>query len=157
MDNLPLDFDCKYRTTKLYKPEAVSRWIYNGESVQFNHFSGKVSGFHGYVHSFFGSAAGTHFCGDGNGSPTYDPLFPVFHTFIEYLRLLHEDCSQFDTVSPEELDDLQPYSFDATYKSGNISLDFAMDFSILCDETNGKKKAMCSDQDITPRFVLIGK
>ena len=118
---------------------------------------GKVSGFHGYVHSFFGSRAGTHFCGDGGGEPTYDPLFPVFHTFIEYLRLLHQDCSQFDTVSPEELDDLQPYSFDATYKSGNTPLDFAMDFSILCDETNGKKRAMCSDHDITPRFVPIEK
>jgi len=102
---------------------------------------------------FFGAKAGTHFCGDGNGEPTYEPLFPVFHTFIEYLRLLHQDCNQFDLVSADDLDDLMPYSFDPTYKGANVSLDYVMDYSLLCDESNGKKKAMCSDNDITPRNV----
>ena len=78
----------------------------------------------------------------------------MFHTFIEYLRLLHQDCNQFDTVSTDDLDDLIPYSYDPTYKGGNTTLDYVMDYSVLCDETGGKKKAMCSERDITPRFGM---
>lgn len=99
--------------------------------------------------------ARTHFCGDGKGAPTSDPLFPVFHAFIEYLRLMHQDCSEFDLVPADKLEDYVPFSYNPTYASGNISLDFVMDFSILCDESNNKMSTICSNTDITPRFVGV--
>jgi len=56
-------------------------------------------------------------------------------------------------LEPDDLDDLEPYSYDPTYKGGNVSLDYAMDYSVICDESNGKKKAFCSDNLITPRLM----
>jgi len=148
------EIDDLNRSTVLYTPSEIAEYVYtDSQYLAFNSFMGRIGGFHGDIHSFFGAKAGTHFCGDGNGEPTYDPLFPVFHTFIEYLRLLHQDCNQFDVVSADDLDDLVPNAFDPTYKGGNVSLDFVMDYSLLCDDSNGKKKAMCSDHDITPRKV----
>lgn len=55
-------------------------------------------------------------------------------------------------VSLDDLEDLGTAAYDSTYKGGDTPLDYVMDFSILCDETGGKKKAKCSDLDITPRF-----
>jgi len=148
------DLDDLDRATVLYGPETIAEYVYTNPKAQnFNNFVGGLSGYHGDVHSFFGSAAGTHFCGDGGGAPTYEPLFPVFHTFIEYLRLLHQDCNQFDLVSVDRLEDLGTDAYDETYKGGDTPLDYVMDFSILCDETGGKKKAMCSEMDITPRLM----
>ena len=42
-----------------------------------------------------------------------------------------------------------PYSYEVI----NCSLDFVMDFSILCDGTNGVGKRLCSTKDITPRLM----
>merc|ERR1712241_405178 len=148
------DIDDLDRSTVLYPPSTLARLVYVNEDYRnFTNFMGAIGGFHGDIHSFFGSKAGTHFCGDGNGAPTYEPLFPLFHTFIEYLRLLHEDCNQFDTVNADDLDDLQPFAYDPEYKGSSIPLDYVMDYSVLCDESNGKKKAFCSETDITPRLM----
>ena len=98
---------------------------------------------HGGVHWFFATLSGTHF-NQIAGQVAADPLFPIFHAFIDYVRLMRTDCYQFDTVSTDDLDDYMPYSFEVV----NCSLDFKMDFSILCD---GKR--MCSDMDITPRLM----
>jgi len=148
------ELDDLNRTTVLYIPKHVAKYVYNNKEVEFSHFQSSVSGMHGDIHSFFGSVAGTHFCGDGNGAPDWDPLFPVFHTWIEYLRLMHQDCNDYDLIANEDLDDYMPYVFDDNYKGYNVSLDYVMDFSVLCDETNGKKPAICSNTDITPRLMF---
>ena len=74
----------------------------------------------------------------------------MFHTFIEIVRLLREDCYQFDTIAADDLDDYMPYSYEVI----NCSLDFPMDFSILCDGTDDEGIRLCSDTVITPRFVI---
>ena len=76
-------------------------------------------------------------------------ILSVFHAFIEYIRLLREDCYEFDTLSVEDLDGYMPYS----YEEMNTSLDYVMDFSMLCDGSNGEQKRLCSDRDITARLM----
>ena len=73
----------------------------------------------------------------------------MFHSFIEQIRLLREDCYQFDLVPVGELDEYQPFS----YEVENCTLDYPMDFSILCDGSNGEGNRMCSDMIITPRML----
>ncbi len=73
----------------------------------------------------------------------------MFHAFIDYVRLLRTACYQFDAVSADDLDDLMPFSYDVV----NCTLDYKMDFSILCDGTGSKEGAMCSTTDITPRLM----
>ena len=89
---------------------------------------------HSAVHYFVGGVNGTHFSPVG-GEPMEDPLFVLFHAFIDYVRLMHEDCYQFDTVGPDDLDLSMPYS----YEVQNCSLDFAMDFGVLCNDTSSER------------------
>ena len=98
-------------------------------------------------------SANTHFHPEG-GKPAVDPLFPVFHAFIDYICLMRTDCWDFDLIAVEDLDKHDPYAYTAVH-GHNTSLDYPMDFSILCDETGGKSSRLCSDRDITPRFVPI--
>jgi len=149
LKRLHSDFDDLDRPTVIYGRSAIGEVVYTNPQYQsFNKFAGKIGGFHGDIHSFFGSAAGSHFCGDGAGAPTYEPLFPVFHTFIDYLRLMHEDCHQFDTVNRDQLEDY-PEAFSADYGGADCPLDYVMDFSILCVDD-----AKCVDTDITPRLMF---
>ena len=101
---------------------------------------------HGGVHWFFATVNGTHF-NQMAGQVAADPLFPVFHAFIDYIRLMRTDCYQFDLVAASALDSAMPYSYYAD--PAQCALDYAMDFSILCDGT----KRMCSEMDITPRLM----
>lgn len=104
---------------------------------RFDVFSERLNFIHGRVHQFVGTKNGTHFHPHG-GKPAVDPLFPIFHGFIDYIRLLHADCNEYDTVAAEDIDDYIPYSYCNTYNvQGAGSMDYAMDFSILCDETGG--------------------
>ena len=66
------------------------------------------------------------------------------------VRLLREDCYEFDLIPKDDLDDYMPYSYEVI----NCSLDFPMDFSILCDGSNDEGYRLCSDHTITPRFVI---
>ena len=109
-----------------------------------------VNVFHMDIHNFVGSVEGhTHF-NPSTGEPEVDPLFPLFHTFIEYLRLMRQDCYDFDTVSSNDLDAHIPY----VYGTSNMTLDYVMTFSVLCDGSSGQRKRLCSDQDITPRLMM---
>ncbi len=92
---------------------------------------------HSVVHNFVGSVHGTHFNTE-DGEQTSDPVFPLFHSFIEYLRLMHTDCYEFDTIPASDLDSCVPYCFDNAY-GRNITLDYAMDFSALCDGNSGQQ------------------
>merc|ERR1712087_406242 len=102
-----------------------------------------MNSYHGDVHNFIGSVAEhTHFSGTA-GEPEVDPLFPLFHTFITYLTLLRADCNQFDLVNADHLEDHIPYSYS---DSEDCTLDYEMEFSILCDETDGERSRMCSTE-----------
>ncbi len=93
-----------------------------------------MSAMHSAVHYFVGGVNGTHFSPVG-GEPLEDPLFVLFHSFIDYVRLMHEDCYQFDTVSPDDLELAMPYSFEEQ----NCSLDFKMDFGVLCNDSTAER------------------
>jgi len=145
------EIDDLNRSTVIYEREHVAEIVFTNSIYQpFVKFLGAIGGFHGDIHSFFGSLAGTHFCGDGNGAPTWEPLFPLFHTFIDFLRLLHEDCNEFDTVSADDLESLGTAAYDPSYKGADCPLDYVMDFDALCDE----RDALCGDEDITPRLMF---
>ena len=102
------------------------------------------------MHTFVGSVEGkTHF-NPVNGEPEVDPLFPLFHAFIDYIRLMREDCYDFDLLRPTELDGAIPYAYGT---NENMTLDYIREFSILCDDSGDQGWRMCSDVDITPRFV----
>jgi len=110
---------------------------------------------HEYIHNFIGSVEGqTHF-NPTQGEPEVDPLFPLFHAFIDFLRLLRTDCWQFDLIDVEDLDDSIPYSFNVSRDTEGtlIDLDYAMTFSVLCDGTDGEGVRLCSEYSITPRLM----
>jgi len=121
------------------------------ELRSFSNFSVQVNSAHEKIHRFVGSVSGrTHFSPD-IGEPEVDPLFPLFHAFIDYLRLLREDCNQWDRVDTDDLDDYIPYSYSA---DTDVPLDYGMTFSVLCDGTSGERKRLCSNFAITPRFMF---
>jgi len=121
------------------------------ELRSFSNFSVQVNSAHEKIHRFVGSVSGrTHFSPD-IGEPEVDPLFPLFHAFIDYLRLLREDCNQWDRVGAANLDKFIPYSYSA---DTDVPLDYEMTFSVLCDGTNHERKRLCSDLVITPRCMF---
>jgi hypothetical protein len=134
---------------------AVTEFVKMSEDYEdYATFLGKIGGMHGDIHSFFGAKAGTHFCGDSNGSPTYEPLFPVFHTFIDMALRLRTDCFDFDLLDADSIQDYEPYAFDSSYGGVDVSLDYVMDFSVICDEESHPGFGyMCAHQDITPRLM----
>ena len=115
----------------------------------FDALTTRIFTIHASIHDFVGSISDVHF-NRLEGQPSADPLFPLFHMFIEVVRLMREDCYQWDKVNMFDLDQYQPYAYSVI----NTSLDYAMDFSILCDQTDGQELRLCSDTTITPRFVI---
>jgi len=135
--------------SRLYSKEHFAKAAFTDSAyAEFGDFSDRMSKMHGHIHQFFATKSFTHF-NPGTGEPAADPLFAIFHSFIEYIRLLRQDCYQFDLIPSDELEFHMPYA----YEVENCSLDFGMDFSILCDGTNGEGKRMCSTKDITPRLM----
>jgi len=133
----------------LWNKADFAQVIYADEKyANYASFSNRMFWIHGSIHDFVGSISGVHF-NRNEGQPSADPLFPMFHMFIEVVRLLHEDCYQYDTLNMFELDDYMPNSFIVM----NTTLDYAMDFSILCDGTDDQMTRLCSDTTITPRLM----
>ena len=87
----------------------------------------------------------THFNTYG-GYPPADPLFVLFHSFLDYTRLLHTDCYGFDEMPSDELDDHMPYSFEVV----ETDLDYVMEFGVLCD-TDTFTDPYCASNDISVR------
>merc|ERR1719216_540327 len=138
-------------TTALPERKDFSDAIFVNKSyIWYKQFIVAVNDLHSTVHNFVGTD-GTHF-NVNSGQQAFDPLFPLFHSFIEYVRLLHQDCYQFDLVNPADLDDYIPYSFDNAY-GRNITLDYVLDFSVLCDGSSHQNARLCSWVDITPRLM----
>merc|ERR1719356_1780507 len=135
--------------SQLWSKSDFAEVIYTDSKYQhFAEFTNRMFTIHASIHDFVGSIANIHFNRE-QGQPSADPLFPLFHMFIEIVRLLREDCYQYDTVNMFDLEDYMPGSYEVI----NCSLDYAMDFSILCDETGGQPKRLCSDTTITPRLM----
>lgn len=91
---------------------------------------------HGDIHRFVGSVAGSTHFSPSVGEAVCDPLFPLFHSFLEFVRLLRADCYQFDTIPNDRLQDWQPWA----YQYIDTGLDYKMDFSCLCDSSDGEHK-----------------
>ena len=54
-----------------------------------------------------------------------------------------------------DLDDYQPYAYNPTYSGADVSLDYVMDYSVICDELSHPGFGhMCFTQDITPRLMF---
>jgi len=118
--------------------------MYEEKFATFSHFTTEMSAMHQAVHYFVGGVNGTHFS-PINGEPMEDPLFVLFHAFIDYIRLMKEDCNEYDLVNAADLDDYMPYS----YEVQNCSLDYKMDFDVLCED----ESRFCSTHSITPRLM----
>jgi len=118
----------------------------------FEGFGNMVNDDHTDVHEFVASVEyHTHF-NPYEGEQVVDPLFPLFHAFIDYIRLLREDCYDFDLLAHDAIEVAIPYAYGDKM---NMTLDFSMNFSILCDGTDGESmKRMCADVDITPRLMF---
>jgi len=129
--------------------EFAAAVLVDGEYAAFGAFQSRIKAMHGDIHDFIASVGyHTHFS-TADGEAVCDPLFPLFHSFLDYIRLLHIDCNQFDVVAAEDLDDFMPFSYEII----DTELDFPMDFSCLCDNSDGEKKRLCSDHDITARLM----
>jgi len=147
---------------KRFHIESVNSTLFRGKDFAdpvfvdksfhgFGAFQKQIKRMHGDIHRFVGSIShnpGTHFSPDA-GEAVCDPLFPLFHSFLEYIRLLHTDCYQFDLIPNDQLQDYQPWS----YEYIDTTLDYTMDFSCLCDDTDGEHKRYCSDHAITARLM----
>jgi len=129
----------------------ISSLIFTNKTYAiYDGFQNVVNDDHTDVHEFVASVKNhTHF-NPYDGEQVVDPLFPIFHAFIEYIRLMREDCYDFDLLAREHIEKAIPYSYGSEM---NMTLDFHMNFSILCDGTDGEAKRMCSDIDITPRLM----
>jgi len=113
-------------------------------------FTKAMNTYHSNIHMFIGSVKHhTHFNPD-KGEPEVDPIFPLFHTFIDYIRLMRADCYEFDTVAADDLDETIPFGYS---QSENQTLDYPMMFSALCDNSDDEGARMCSYRDITPRLL----
>jgi len=122
------------------------------EYERFSDFQSRIIVMHGDIHRFVGSVPYTHFyVNDGSSNetgvsdPSSEPLFVLFHSFLDLVRLLRTDCWNFDKVA---LLDLEQY-MNASYENVNASLDYEMDFNQICTEID----SFCANHTVTPRLM----
>ena len=97
--------------TKLFtRSEMNEAVITNPQYADFDEFGLKITDVHVNVHNFIGHADNTHF-NTYTGRPPADPLFVLFHSFLDFIRILHQDCYDFDTVNVNDLEDYFPNSY----------------------------------------------
>jgi len=138
--------------SSLASREEMSDVIYlDKQYASFENFSIALNDHHSNIHTFIGSVEGkTHF-NPVTGEPEVDPLFPLFHAFIEYVRLMRQDCYEYDKMAATEWDSWLGYVYG---NNANMTLDYNMTFSVLCDGSNGQRVRMCSSAQITPRLMM---
>merc|ERR1712087_696221 len=141
-------------TGSLYTRSEFGETCYSQDTRNFTDYLTTISAMHGQIHLFIGAPAGTHFHPTGGnnveGEPIEEPLLALFHAFIVYIQSMRADCAQYDLVNAEDLDDYDPWAFT---EYGGTDLDYAMDFSILCEDPDGTTR-FCSDHDVTPRVMF---
>merc|ERR1719419_2190938 len=131
-------------------PAFIEQVFHDKSCADFETFMEVLNTLHGDVHNFIGSVQGTHFYTSA-GDSTADPLFVLFHNFVDLIRLLHEDCWELDTVPLMKLQDKMPLSYQCGDECQALGhgLDDAIDFSALCTP-----ETLCHDMDITPRMMF---
>lgn len=82
------------------------------------------------------------------GEPTEDPLFALFHSFIDYVQMLRADCNQYDLINTDEIENYMPWAYD---EYGGTDLDYFMDFGPLCEEGTDR---FCTYNSVTPRLMF---
>jgi len=137
---------------KLFTRAEVAEAVISPDYANFDAFGLKITDIHVNVHNFIGHEDGTHFNTD-TGRPPADPLFVLFHCFLDYARVLHQDCYQFDKVNVNDLEDYMPYSYKTVY----TDLDYVMRFGVLCKaEEEGLDvivSPMCTETNVTVRDI----
>jgi len=115
----------KKKDSKLFSSTDLSDELLS--DVTYGGFGYYVNYVHRNVHNFIGYDTATHM--NLEGTPASDPLFVLFHTFLDFARVLRADCYDFDKVPNDELEECTPNCFEVF----NTTLDFEMEFSLLCD------------------------
>jgi len=137
--------------TRLFTRSEVNEPVISSDDyADFDDFGLKITDIHVNVHNFIAHESNTHFNTD-TGRPPADPLFVLFHAFLDYVRVLHTDCYDFDRVGSMHLEDYFPYSYHVIY----TDLDYVMRFGVLC-ETAAEgldviQTPLCEETNITVR------
>ena len=141
-------------TGSLYSRSDFAEFVYSEDTSNFTEYVLEISTVHGKIHEFFGSPEGTHFhptrgsLENPEGEPAEDPMFALFHAFIDYIQMLRADCNQYDVVSADDLDGYVPWAYS---EYGGCGLDYLMDFSVLCEEGTDR---FCTYNSVTPRVMF---
>ena len=70
--------------------KALSDAVFvNKTYLNYKQFIIAINDYHSKVHDFVAADTTNHF-NVNSGQQAFDPLFPLFHSFIEYVRLLHQ-------------------------------------------------------------------
>jgi len=144
--------------SRLFSRANFTRTIVKSEYERFGDFLNGILVMHGDIHRFIGSVPYTHFYasdgssvetgtvdGETTSDPGSDPLFILFHSFLDYVRLLRTDCWNFDKVALDDLDQYMNYSFETM----DTSLDYEMNFKEICTDLD----TFCADHTVTPRLM----
>ena len=149
-----------YGIGQLYSRSDFGQLIFNESLANFSDYTNTVSEWHAQIHVFVGSANYTHFHPTFShvpksgglvvqrGQPAEDPLFLLFHAFIDYIGMMRADCNQYDLVNADDLDEYEPWAY---AEDGGCSLDYLMDFSLLCEEGTDR---FCTNNEVTPRVMF---
>ena len=143
--------------SRLFSRADFTETIISTEYEDFGDVLTRITEMHGDIHRFIGSVPYTHFyANDGRsgltpplGDASAEPLFVLFHLFLDYVRLLRADCRDFDKVALDDLDQYIPYSF----KNVLTDLDYEMVFKELCLEVDGEVNTFCTEHTVTPRLM----
>lgn len=135
----------------LHQRAEFGQFGYDEEYSNFSKYASEIGLMHADIHTFIGGKSYTHFHPtEGSGldsEPAEDPLFPLFHAFIDYIQMLRVDCYQYDLINLDDLDQYIPWAYEEV---GGIQLDYLMDFSVLCEEGTDR---FCTNNDVTPRIM----
>jgi len=137
--------------TRLFTRSEVNEPVISSDDyADFDDFGLKITDIHVNVHNFIAHESNTHFNTD-TGRPPADPLFVLFHAFLDYVRVLHTDCYDFDRVGSMHLEDYFPYSYHVIY----TDLDYVMRFGVLCETAEEGldviQTPLCEETNITVR------
>ena len=87
----------------------------------------------------------------GGGASPADPLFFLFHSFLDYIRLMRTDCWEFDQVPLDKVEDYSPYSWSVNSQYPDLSMDDAMEWEHICTAAN--VDVFCADNEVTIRSL----
>eukprot|EP01083_Nonionella_stella_P070585 188951_1 len=154
-DETPVTNCClkRERNNNVYKMGNRSELTNAMRYHKFRAFQDDISDIHGKIHKLFAQTNASHMY---SNNAMEDPIFVLLHSFVDYIRLMRQDCWQYDQVSPDELDAYMPFVFDRyTVEMGDEldfkpGLDTKMQFASICDN----ERAFCHLNAVTPRVMF---